>query len=865
MTQDQPGTTADRFLSRVLMPRQAVLIVALLAILVAILSFNSPSAALAQETSPISLEVEVGFDGKARVGNWIPVVVHLENQGSDLAAEIHVIGNRGHPMSSGSYVADVVLPRDGRKRLTLHVPYMTATLRLEVQLVADGEVVARLEPPVNIIGETDLFVGIVGQRAGSWNLLTTLELPGRGREVAVVAIAPDTFPQRPEVLDAFDVIALGDVSVKTLPHEILEALEGWVAGGGTLVLSGGSNAGGSLEGLPDRLMPVVVGDATELKGISALERLGDEPILTTLPIAVNSTLVISGRVLAKEGELPLAVLSTYGKGRVLFLTFDPAAQPLVGWPGLPQMWRELLFQSLPPIILFPDQVEGRSPGMLTATSQWPYQLHNAMSNLPALEFPSIKVLLGLIAGYVLLVGPANYLVLRWLRRPGLTWLTIPALVILFSSGIYLLAVRAKGSNVQASSVVLVQDAPDTDWARVRSMVGILSPSQADYRVEVPGSALVATWDSADRLYGSGLGSSGDMVKIRNREQESEVELLKMGMWTMRSLVSDRTQRVEETLSHDLYEEGSLLKGTVTNKGLFPLKQVWLVSTGAVEDLGALEPGEIATVDTKLSNFAGGLPSWQLREQLMFSSASLPGNVREERQRQQLHEMAISVLESFYIEPPSGFSILLLAWTDQSPMVVAVNGENPAGPSLTLFSKPISPHLRGSFSLPSGLLMGRAVNIEGQIMNTAPGLISFTGGSITFQFEAPAEVQEMERMALQVPFHGGSRAAQGVEALAYHWEDEAWEPLELKTVSLQVKSSFSGAPAPPQSVAGARQAVSVYISTPYEYTFREALEGAVGEEEGLAVYLSATGLVRIKLIVGGDQVGRPSLAIDGVAP
>ena len=149
------------------MQRQAVLVLALLAILAATLSLNSPPAALAQETSPISLEVEAGFDEKARVGNWIPVVVRLENQGPDLSAEIHVIGNRGHPMSSGSYVADVVLPRDGRKRLTLHVPYMTATPRLDVELVADGEVVASLEPPVNIIGETDLFVGVVGRRAGA--------------------------------------------------------------------------------------------------------------------------------------------------------------------------------------------------------------------------------------------------------------------------------------------------------------------------------------------------------------------------------------------------------------------------------------------------------------------------------------------------------------------------------------------------------------------------------------------------------------------------------------------------------------------------------------------------------------------------
>ena len=844
------------------MQRHAVLVLALLAILAATLSLNSPPAALAQETSPISLEVEVGFDGKARVGNWIPVVVRLENQGPDLSAEIHVIGNRGHPMSSGIYVADVVLPRDGRKRLTLHVPYMTATPRLDVELVADGEVVASLEPPVNIIGETDLFVGVVGRRAGAWNLLTTLELPGQGREVAVAAISPDTFPQRPEVLHAFDVIALGDVSVETLLPEMLEALEGWVAGGGTLVLSGGSNAGASLRGLPKRLMPVIPGDATELKSISALERLGDEPILTTLPIVVNSADVVSGRVLAKEGDLPLAVLSAYGKGRVLFLAFDPAAQPLVGWPGLPQMWKELLFQSLPPVVLFSDQVAGRSRSMRTATSQWPYQLHNAMSNLSALEFPSIKVLLGLIAGYILLVGPVNYLMLRWLRRPGLTWLTIPVLVILFSSGAYLLAVRAKGSDLQVSSVSLVQEAPDTDWGRVQRMVGVLAPSQADYRVEVPGSSLVAAWDSGAGSYVSGRGSSGGIVKVRNRQEESELELLKMGRWTMRSFVTDRIQRVEETLSHDLYVEGTLLRGTVTNKSVTPLKQVWLVSTGAVRDLGALGPGDTTTVDTKLAAFANVIPSWQLRGQL-FSGGPRPGNEREERQRQQLHEMAISVLDSLYTSPPPDLSIILLAWTEESPTVVTINGVNPAGPSLTLVVRPITPHLQGSFSVPGGLLMGRAVGIEGQVEYAPPALIEFGGGSITFQFEVPAKVAEIKRMALHVPFQGG--AAENVEALAYHWENEIWESLDLRTVPLQVQSSFPGGPPQPPPVPLFHQGVAVSLVTFGEHTFSEALEGDVGEEEGLADYVSASGLVHVKLSAVRAHVGRPSLAIDGVTP
>ena len=157
--------------------RWALSIGPLFVVLVGILFFTSPSAALAQEPLLISVEVEVGFDGNARIGNWTPVAVQMENQGRDFTGEVHVLGMRDQ---SVRYVADIVLPRNSRKRLILYVPYLTTTPRLYVELVSGGKLVASLDTRVNLVGETDLFVGVVGQRTGAWNLLTS----GPSRRVA---------------------------------------------------------------------------------------------------------------------------------------------------------------------------------------------------------------------------------------------------------------------------------------------------------------------------------------------------------------------------------------------------------------------------------------------------------------------------------------------------------------------------------------------------------------------------------------------------------------------------------------------------------------------------------------------------------
>ena len=832
-------------------------IVFMFAFLATTLLLSSPLTASAQELSPISFQVEVGFDGKSRVGSWTPVIALLENHGPDFVGEVHVIATRGQ---STRYIADVILPKGSRKRLTLHVPYQSPASSLDVELISDGQVVAELDPRVSLVGVEDVFVGVVGQRTGPWNLLTTLEIPGDRREVVVAAISPDAFPQRPEALDSFDVIALGDVQVQALSPGMLNAMEGWVAGGGTLILPGGPNGRVNLKGLPQQLMPVIIGNATELESAKALERMGNEPFPSTFPLSVTTSQVVSGRVLAQAGEVPLAVLSRHGRGNVLFLAFDPAAQPLAGWAGMPRVWKELLFQSLPASVILGAQTHLRDPGGVLSVGA--YQVHNAMSNLPALEPPSINLLLGLIGGYILLAGPVNYVVLLRLGRPGLTWVTIPVLVVLFSSSTYFLAVGAKGSDVQGSAISIIQQTHGTDWARVRRMVGVLAPRQGDYRAESPGSALVASWDSGRGR--SMAEPAGARVRVRNGEERSELELLDMGMWTMRSLWTDSVQRVGEALSYDLHIEGDRMKGTVTNKSPEPLKQVLLIAGGAPQALGALRPGDTATVDIRLMGSSVGQSHW--RRRLHFSSGSPPGSPREQMQHQQLQTVATAALDSFYAGPTSGLSLPVVAWTDESPMGITVNNEKPAGPSLTLFVQPATPRMQGSFSLPSGVLMGRVVDFEGQILDPGSADIVISEGSaITFQFEAPTKVQDMRAASIHVPFNGASLAEQSVDAMMHHWGDSAWKPLALTRVSLPKQSFPSGSiyysdrGTFPQSDPGA----TVFNSTPYGLPATGALEGELGDERGLDNYVSASGLVRIQLVIRDGQVGIPSLILKGV--
>ena len=341
----------------------------------------------------------------------------------------------------------------------------------------------------------------------------------------------------------------------------------------------------------------------------------------------------------------------------------------------------------------------------------------------------------------------------------------------------------------------------------------------------------------------------------------------MEQWTMRSHVNHGVQRIEEALSHDLYIDGRSLKGTVTNESPTALQQVLLFTSGPVEDLGALGPGDTANVDISLAASAGRQPGW--REQLLGQVGSFSrSNPNELRQQHQLENLAEEALESFYADSPGRLSLPIVAWTDEVPLGITVNEVEAAGPSLTLLVKPVTPGIQGSFSLPAGLLLGRVVDFEGHVVEEEFGeVVLSSGSSITFQFELPLDVRNIERAALHVPFGGGSLlATSGPEVLAYHWENGTWDPRGLRTGFPQTQPPPAGGPSSPYTGGYPQPGLGpvIFQQAHHGYGLDQSFTSELFDDGGTTGYVSASGLVRMKLVIREGVVGTPSLVLEGLA-
>ena len=122
-------------------------------LLAAFIGFTTTSPAAAQDTRPgLSMQAKAAYDGYFKYGEWLPIYVTFENNGTDIQGEVRV-----QVFSSGigsSYSAPAELASGARKRIPLYVLLNNFARQVQVELVENGEVIAstmiEVTPQANI-------------------------------------------------------------------------------------------------------------------------------------------------------------------------------------------------------------------------------------------------------------------------------------------------------------------------------------------------------------------------------------------------------------------------------------------------------------------------------------------------------------------------------------------------------------------------------------------------------------------------------------------------------------------------------------------------------------------------------------------
>ena len=677
------------------------------------------AAALLPSVSPVAaaegptMEARVLLKGQARVGAWMAIQVRLTNDGPPIVGELRLSTGQ---QSRTRFGTPVDLPTTSDKTYVMYAqPPTTFGSTLKVSLVVDEQ--ARVEKTVDftINDPTRLVVGVVAERPEeiipSLNLLPSGQ---NGQVPNLVALTMADLPERVEAWASLDRLIWQDVDTVDLTADQVTAMRGWLAGGGRLVIAGGTAGPGIFSAFPDDILPYRPTTTLDAPPETVTSVIGQLPAdATELPVLAGE--LLRGQALASIGDRAIAAETAYGSGAVTILGFDPTTNWITDSDTTEGMWRRFMPQ--------------RATTGFVQTDDG--QLVNAVSRVPNLALPPIDGLLVLLVGYIILIGPVNYLILRRLDRREWAWVTMPVLIAVFAAGSYGFGAALRGLDVVVNEVSIVRGAPNAREGTAQVYLGVFSPSRGTYQLEVPGGALLSSTLTGDFLNSGGASLidvlQGSTARVRN---------LAIGVGSLRTLRAETAAQVP-LITTNLTLTAGVLQGTITNQSTEKLEKPAVVLGSSYVTLRDLEPGASQTISMQVRpNFTGESLSNQILGGVFF------GDPSRETDTTARNIVRHAVIDHLTFDPNFGSnsrlpaeSPVLLAWGTGNVLDVTISGQEPRRTGNVLYYMPLGMKIAGATVFEGDLMRVSVVeqDMGGGFFNFNQNSISLGLGSVTLGY------------------------------------------------------------------------------------------------------------------------------------
>lgn len=699
-------------------------------------------AAPVRAAGTLTIEAHAMLQGHVRAGSWFAIAVDVANTGPTVTGELRIAGGIDSRTRFGTAVE---LATGSRKEYLLYALPPTFGGNMTVELVSGGTQVAKASVAIAIHDQSQLVVGVVAENPG--RIIGQLDLlpSASGSQPTIVPLTPADLPERLQAWAALDRLVWQDQDASALTPGQLAALRGWIAGGGHLVITGGTSGADALSAFPDDLLPYRPTAVLDVDPAALRSVLGGVPAGAATLAALAGDL-LHGRALATSGDRVIAGDMSYGAGTVTILGFDPTTS----WIAEGDTWDTPLWRRLLP---------ARSGGTVSLTDDG--TIVGAVSNLPSLALPPIGGLIVLLFGYIMLVGPVNYLVLRRIDRREWAWVTVPALIAVFAVGAFVFGGLLRGSEVIVHEVAIVRGATGTDEAVTQSYLGVFSPSRASFQLRVPGNALLATPMSGD-VFGGGTTAGLDVLE----GDPSRIRDLSVGYGSLRTVRAE-AQTTGPRIEASLRLENDRIVGTVTNRSDRTLTSPALVFGTSATTFADLAPGAKADVTLTLSTnpMSMGSLSDRIIGQISFNSNGTVSG--EDAQRRIVRR---SVIDQLSFDPQTGMqrsmavdTPVVLAWGEDPVVPVEIEGVQVRRLANVLYEIPVPMKISGQVTFRNDLLHADVVEQNANFFSKDPWTLSFGPGNVRFAYRPVAfdGVFTPQRIVVGLTFGGDSSVPAGV--------------------------------------------------------------------------------------------------------
>jgi hypothetical protein len=516
----------------------------------------------------IGLDVRAAFDGNYAPERWLPLTITLRNPGAPLRVQVAA----GLPGATSRQMVVVELPGGAETSVPLMAAMDSQAREVQVQVSTDTELLAETTVPVRPRPDERL-IGLVSDRPLS------LMLPARQdlQQLPLQAFMLDSrsLPEHPAGLSSLSLIVINDLSDQPLSLAQIDALLAWVISGGHLVIGGGVDAAATLATLPAVLRLGSVGEPTELDPVALSDYTGTpaSAVLEGVQLRFAPDVIGFG-----EGRTLLWGRRNLGLGLVTQLAFDPTLRAIANWPGAPVLWDRLLVPTT------------TSSSQFGATAAFAVEqtrtLASGLGYLPAISLPRSNLLFVLLAIYAIVIGPGVALILRRFDRQAWAWLVVPGIALLMLAVTSAIALNNRSSERIVSQLSVVEQI-DGDTARVRSVMGLLSPVDDIVALSLDSAALVRPAPERTSNFGSVYGIEGDLA-----QDQGQIDV-QIRRWEIGGLVAEEMVPLP-ALDAEILLTPEAIEVRVQNTTGQVLRNVSVVYAGQAVSLGDLPPGGLSS-------------------------------------------------------------------------------------------------------------------------------------------------------------------------------------------------------------------------------------------------------------------------------
>ena len=770
------------------MNRRSLFIITALLLLLAPLAAGFGPPRQGGDDGPITITLDAGFSRRFRADAWLPLLLTVSNDGPDVRGALRVRSETNAGLNATTYSTPIDLPRQSRKQVFLYVSLQSYSRQILVELVAEnGDVLATVGSQLLPARHQDILAAVVTDSPSGSVDLSSLN-PGTG-ESYQVNWSTDHIPPLADALLSLNVMVFVDVDTGRLSVEQQQAIADWVLAGGHLIVAGGPNYRLTTAGLAD-LLPVTLSGTTTVDDLTPLAvfagRYDDTLREPDVILAVGEPLPDAVVLVETEGQ-PLLTRRTYGEGLVDYLAADPGLAPFRRWGGAGALWETL--------VITPRQMPSWSEGF----QDW-QMAGRVVQQTPGFDLPTVLQICGLLAIYIAVIGPINYLVLRVLGRRELAWVTIPALVVVFSVLAYFTGFTLRGTQATINRLVMMQVWPGSSRAQVDALIGVLSPRRATYDLIMPEGLTLRPLPEESNPGGFAPVLASNFIEESTAfaAREMLVDASFVSGFTASGFIDDAPALDGQATLQYGQSTGARLTGELTNTTGLRLEDAVILARGAVQHLGTLEPGDAARfslpVSSRQSAALSILGAW---ENLYFEGIDLTAQdvlgprfnasryypqtpTLAERTARQRQDFIRAIAPDRDVSGGRGDRVFLLGWGDDSPFDVRLEGTGwlPADMTLYVFEIPVTVAqsddvVRISPGFSTWFMLG-----DSTVLGATPYNLTVTGGEqVAFRFVPLPTAQLREVTQLIITARRSANTA-GATVSLWDWQAGDWVGLDL---------------------------------------------------------------------------------------